>query len=114
VNRTPYFYRGGSLRLGDTAVEAGHSIEVEATRDVLLRNGTDAAGLLLLQGRPIGEPVVARGPFVMNSLEEIQRTLAEYRRTEFGGWPWPSLAPVHPREASRFARYPNGQIERPT
>jgi hypothetical protein len=114
VNRTLYFYRGSSLRLGDTAVEAGHSIEVEATGDVLLRNGTDAAGLLLLQGRPIGEPVVARGPVVMNSLEEVQQAFADYRRTEFGGWPWPLLAPVHPREASRFARHPNGRIERPT
>jgi hypothetical protein len=37
----------------------------------------------------------------------------EFRRTEFAGWPCPSLAPVHPREALRFARFPDGRIEHP-
>jgi quercetin 2,3-dioxygenase len=113
VNRTLYFYRGGSLRIGDVSLESGHLVEVESERDVLLRNTGEPAELLLLQGRPIGEPVVARGPFVMNSLDEIQRAFAEFRRTQFGGWPWPSPAPVHPREALRFARYPDGRIEHP-
>jgi hypothetical protein len=113
VNRTLYFYRGASLRMGDVTVEPGHSVELDPSRDVLLRNSGEAAELLLLQGRPIGEPVVARGPFVMNSLDEIQRAFAEYRRTQFGGWPWPSPAPVNAREALRFARYPDGRIERP-
>jgi quercetin 2,3-dioxygenase len=113
VNRTLYFYRGASLRLGDVNAESGHLVELEPSSEVLLRNGSDPAELLLLQGRPIGEPVVARGPFVMNSLDAIQRAFAEFRRTQFGGWPWPSPAPVHPREALRFARYPDGRIEHP-
>jgi quercetin 2,3-dioxygenase len=113
VNRTFYLYRGAALRIGDVSVESGHSVELESERDVMLRNTGQAGELLLLQGRPIGEPVVARGPFVMNSLDEIQRAFAEFRRTKFGGWPWPSPAPVHPREALRFARYPDGRIEHP-
>jgi hypothetical protein len=114
VRRTLYFYRGGSVRIGEVAVQPGYSTDVEASRDVLLRNGTDTAELLLLQGRAIGEPVVARGPFVTNSSAELQQAFAEYRRTQFGGWPWPSPAPVNPREAMRFARYPDGRIERPS
>ena len=37
------------------------------------------AGLLLLAGRPLGEPVVQYGPFVMNSEAEIEQALKDYR-----------------------------------
>jgi redox-sensitive bicupin YhaK (pirin superfamily) len=67
--------------------------------------------LLLLQGRPIGEPVVAHGPFVMSSRAEIVEAFADFRRTGFGGWPWPSEAPVHARDAGRFARHADGRVE---
>ena len=69
--------------------------------------------LLLLQGRPIGEPVAQYGPFVMNTRAEIQQAMIDYQRTQFGGWPWPSDDPVHPREEGRFARHASGRIERP-
>ena len=68
--------------------------------------------LLLLGGRPIGEPVVQHGPFVMNSQQEIQQAFVDYREDQFGGWPWPSDDPVHPRDAGRFARRPDGTVER--
>jgi hypothetical protein len=67
----------------------------------------------VLQGRPIGEPVVQHGPFVMTTREEIADTVADYRRTQFGGWPWGSNEPVHVRDEGRFARRPDGTIERP-
>ena len=82
-------------------------------REVALEAGADEAELLLLQGRPIGEPVVAYGPFVMNTRAEIQQTFADYQRTQFGGWPWPSSEPVHPRQEGRFARHADGRVERP-
>lgn len=46
----------------------------------------DAAGasLLLLRGRPIGEPVVAWGPFVMNRREEIEAAIEDYRAGRLG------------------------------
>jgi quercetin 2,3-dioxygenase len=68
--------------------------------------------LLLLQGRPIGEPVAQYGPFVMNTPIELRQAFQDYQRTQFGGWPWPSNGPVHPREEGRFARHPDGRIER--
>lgn len=37
------------------------------------------ARLLLLAARPLGEPVVQYGPFVMNSMEEIQQAIADYQ-----------------------------------
>ena len=78
----------------------------------LLQNGPEESEILLLQGRPIAEPVVQHGPFVMNSREEIVRAVQDYQRTRFGGWPWPSDDPVHPREAGRFAKHADGKIER--
>ena len=51
-------------------------MEVRADAEVALVNdGDDLAELLLLQGRPIGEPVVQYGPFVMNSPDEIRDTI---------------------------------------
>ena len=76
-----------------------------------LKNGNAESHLLLLQGKPIAEPVVQHGPFVMNTAAEIQQAMNEYRQTEFGGWPWDSYEHVHPREKSRFAKYPDGKEE---
>jgi redox-sensitive bicupin YhaK (pirin superfamily) len=111
-NRTLYFFRGGSLRVGETSVKRGHAIDLRADVDVLLENGNEEAELLMLQGRPIGEPVVAYGPFVMNTREEIQQAFLDYRRTQFGGWPFPAHDPVHPRGEARFAKHADGRVER--
>jgi redox-sensitive bicupin YhaK (pirin superfamily) len=111
TNRTLFFFRGSSLRAADHDVRARHAIVVHADRSVTLANGPDEAELLVLQGRPIGEPVVQYGPFVMNTRAEIQAALSDYQRTRFGGWPWPSEAPVHARDERRFARHVDGRRE---
>jgi hypothetical protein len=48
----------------------------------------------------------------MNTPGEIQQAFADYRRTRFGGWPWPGDDPVHARELGRFARHVDGRVER--
>ena len=80
---------------------------------VPLQNGPEPAELLLLQGRPLNEPVAHYGPFVMNSAEEIQQAIADYQRTRFGGWPWEVDGPVHAREQGRFAIHADGRREEP-
>jgi quercetin 2,3-dioxygenase len=67
--------------------------------------------MLVLQGKPIDEPVVQHGPFVMNTQSEVQQAFADYRRTQFGGSPWAGTDPVHPREKGRFAQHANGRVE---
>jgi redox-sensitive bicupin YhaK (pirin superfamily) len=41
--------------------------------------------ILIAAARPLGEPIVQRGPFVMNTEEEIQRAFADYRAGRLGG-----------------------------
>ncbi|EGB02545.1 hypothetical protein AURANDRAFT_35153, partial [Aureococcus anophagefferens] len=38
------------------------------------------SGFLFIAGRPIGEPVVQHGPFVMNTRDQIQQCFADYQR----------------------------------
>lgn len=108
-NRMLYYFRGGKLRLADREVGSGQAISLPATATAEIANQAEESELLLLQGRPIGEPVAQHGPFVMNSQEELHQAFKDYHRTEFGGWPWPEQDPTHPRERKRFARYPDGR-----
>jgi len=112
VNRMLYFFRGTSLGIGEREILARHSVELRADARVELRNGAAESELLMLQGRPIGEPVVQRGPFVMNTAGEIQQAWRDYRATGFGGWPWPRHDPVLGSDPARFARHADGRVER--
>jgi len=112
TNRTVYAF-DGALLVDGTAVQAGTAVRLRPDVAVPLAAGLDPVELVLLQGRPIGEPVARYGPFVMNTGTEIQQAYADYQRTRFGGWPWPDDAPAHPAEAGRFAKYADGTEERP-
>ena len=46
---------------------------------VQLTAGPEGGSLLLLAGRPLGEPIAQYGPFVMNTREEIEQAMADYR-----------------------------------
>ncbi|MDW8248028.1 MAG: pirin family protein [Myxococcales bacterium] len=112
-NRMIYFFLGSALRVAGRDLAWHCAVSLRPNLDVLLEAGKDGVELLLLQGRPIGEPVVQSGPFVMNTPGEIQQAFRDYQRTRFGGWPWRSDGPVHGRE-ERFARYADGRVERAT
>ncbi len=111
--RMLYFFAGDGLTVNGRKVASRHGVELKVDAPVELHNtGTGPIEMLVLQGKPIAEPVAQYGPFVMNTREEIQQAFADYRRTEFGGWKWPSDGPVHEREG-RFARRPDGKVEKP-
>ncbi len=111
VRRTLYFFQGGELRLGGERLPGHRAVAVRPDVPVVLEAGDSEVELLMLQGRPIGQPVAQHGPFVMNTRAEIERAFADYRRTGFGGWPWPSDDPVHARDQRRFARHADGTVE---
>jgi redox-sensitive bicupin YhaK (pirin superfamily) len=112
LNRTLYFFRGQSLRVGDQDIPGRSVIRLKSDAEVLLESPNSETELLLLQGKPINEPVVQYGPFVMNNRAEIEQAFADYRHTRFGGWPWPSDGPVHPRNEGRYARHADGRVEK--
>ncbi len=72
-----YVYEG-EVRIGERSLQRqqlavlgeGDSIQVDA--------GAEGARLLMLAGKPIGEPVVQYGPFVMNTRDEIEQALSDY------------------------------------
>ena len=110
--RAMYVYRGAGVEIGGRPVDGSVVVAVDAQRPAGLRAGSERVEVLVLQGRPIGEPVAQYGPFVMNTEAEIREAFADYRATQFGGWPWPNDDPTHGHE-TRFARHPDGREERP-
>ena len=67
----------------------------------------------MLQGKPISEPIVKHGPFVMNTQSEIRQAYHDYQNTRFGGWNWGEDDPVHGKEYKRFAKLIDGREEKP-
>ena len=112
ARRSLYFFAGSGVTVDGTAGPPKRGMFWDGAPAVTITNGDAPAELLMLQGRPIGEPVVQYGPFVMNSREEIQQAFTDYQRTQFGGWPWPAPDPVHAVDAGRFATRPDGVSER--
>lgn len=119
TRRSIYVFAGSGLALSargsDEVAPLDRATGAEVASDVPLRltATADEVECLLLQGRPIAQPVAQYGPFVMNDRQEIATAIDDYQRTGFGGWPWPSDAPVHARDAGRFARHASGRVETP-
>ncbi len=109
--RTLYYYEGGGLTAEESKIPVNHSFDTISEKPVCLKNGNKVSRILLLQGRPIKEPVAQYGPFVMNTHEEINQAITDYQATRFGGWPWTTREPVHSPHAVRFARYADGKID---
>jgi redox-sensitive bicupin YhaK (pirin superfamily) len=110
INRTIYFYEGKDITVAGTVISHYHAIELTADVDVDIKAGEETS-ILMLQGKPIGEPVMQYGPFVMNTKQEINEAFEDYHKTQFGGWPWKRYDQVHDRNKSRFAKYADGKLE---
>lgn len=113
VNRRLYLFEGEDVAVDGRVVPVRYGAELDPAVTCRIVNGTQSARLLLLQGKPIAEPVAQHGPFVMNTRTELQQAYADYQRTQFGKWPWPRSDFVHPRTEGRFAIYTDGTVERP-
>lgn len=113
--RQLYYFKGNKVTLVEQALNHA-AVQLRGDTSVEIFNGCseEVAEFLLLQARPIGEPVAQYGPFVMNTQAEIRQAVTDYQRTQFGGWPWQDGAPVHGRDPARFAKHPSGKLERPT
>ncbi len=111
VNRSLYFFEGEEVSFNGTDIPKYHAADVIPTDSIQIVNGKTESQILVLQGKPINEPVVQHGPFVMNTREEIQQAFMDYQKTGFGGWPYNIPDPVHGKEAKRFAIHTDGTRE---
>jgi len=110
VNRTVYYYEGETITIEEEVVRPDHGVALQSLVTTTIQNGSEKSHILVLQGKPIDEPVAKYGPFVMNTDSEIEDAMQEYRVTQFGGWPWRHSDNVHEREKGRFAKYPDGSV----
>ena len=113
VNRTLYTFEGPTAQIDGLKTEGQMIVHVKPDADLPVQAGPEGAQILVLQGKPIGEPVAQHGPFVMNTRDELIQAYADYRTTQFGGWPWTADDPTHAREQGRFAVHADGRREEP-
>ena len=111
LNRSLYFYKGQHITTEGYEIPINHGIDLVSDKEIRITNGNLEAHFLLLQGKPINEPIAQQGPFVMNSNEEIREAMREYGKTAFGGWPWPTHDQTHDKNKGRFALYADGTEE---
>lgn len=79
-----YTYEG-KVQVNETQLPARHLLRLTEAGDVLVSNaGMEEARFLLLAGKPLRQPIVQYGPFVMNTPEQIEQALADYRSGNFG------------------------------
>ncbi len=111
--RVLYVFEGDTVDIAGTGVDNDTGVVVDPIADLVLRAGKHEVEILVLQGRPLGEPVAQYGPFVMTTEDEIEQAFLDYRETQFGGWPWSEDGPTHGRDRGRFAKHVDGRVERP-
>jgi redox-sensitive bicupin YhaK (pirin superfamily) len=112
TTRTLHQFAGRGFLVADRQVSGPAAVQVQADQPVTISATSGPVEILLLQGRPIGEPVAQYGPFVMNTRAQLEEAFADYRRTQFGGWPFAANDPVFPRDAGRFAKHADGRVEK--
>lgn len=85
--RNIFFYViRGKLNVNNSEIKALHLVEFNNDDSGLTIEAFEDSILLLAHAKPINEPVVAKGPFVMNTQEEIMQAYNDYRMGKFGSW----------------------------
>lgn len=81
LNAFVYVYRGHAT-IGDTTVATQRMAVLAnaADTDGVILAAPEDARALLIAGRPLGEPIVQYGPFVMNSEAEIHQAISDFQR----------------------------------
>lgn len=73
----------GSADIAGTEVKQGHLALLDRGNHVSVAAGPAGAALVIIAGRPIGEPIARYGPFVMNTREEIEQAFRDYQAGRF-------------------------------
>ena len=77
-----YVFEGEGV-FGDQTVESVRMIKFNDGDSVRVKTENNPVRFMLIAGQPFKEPIAPYGPFVMNTMEEIQQTLTELRNGTF-------------------------------
>jgi redox-sensitive bicupin YhaK (pirin superfamily) len=77
----------GRVSAGDFSAVAGELLLFNNDGEKIELGAAEDAHVIVLSGEPIAEPIVQYGPFVMNSVEEIQQAMLDVSRGKFGSIP---------------------------
>ena len=75
---------GSIIVNGTDTVATDHFALFENKGETFTVEAAEDAVVLILSGEPINEPIVAHGPFVMNTREEIMQAFDDYNKGRFG------------------------------
>ncbi|WOO84073.1 Putative quercetin 2,3-dioxygenase [Vanrija pseudolonga] len=105
---------GAKVRIGADDVATEHGFEPASNTAPLPIHAETPSKILVLQAREIDEPIVIKGPFVMNTQDEIAQAYKDYKANHFG-WDerWKSTSPNWGPTETRFANYGDGVRTRP-
>jgi hypothetical protein len=82
---TALFVLKGRVRLGSGEIAGAAELAVlDREEDTLAIEALEDSTVLFLNGQPIEEPIVGQGPFVMNTAEEIDQAMDDYRNGRMG------------------------------
>ena len=74
----------GSVTIQDQSVPSDHCALFQNAGSTISIKASTSATLLVLSGQPLDEPIVAYGPFLMNSWEEIEQAVEDFNNGKFG------------------------------
>ena len=75
---------GAQVGAGETAIGHGQMVILANEGDGVVLESKTGGRAILVAGRPLGEPIVQHGPFVMNTQAEIHQAMADYRDGRLG------------------------------
>ena len=74
----------GELKILNETVKAGQLADLDINGDQLVFTSVQDSSLIVFGGQPLKEKVVSYGPFVMNSMEEVQQAIEDYEEGKMG------------------------------
>ena len=74
----------GNIKVNDINAHADHFVLLKNDGEDFRIDATEDSIVLILSGEPINEPIVAYGPFVMNTWEEVEQAVNDVNAGKFG------------------------------
>ncbi len=81
---TLIYVAGGSISINQESVGKYHLVVFEKANDEILITAEEDSRILFLSAEPLDEPVAAKDNFVMNTTEEVNQAIEDYKNGWFG------------------------------